>query len=93
MTRPSSPDRRGCRGVRRSTVRDGASRYAELLATAGIERGLIGPREADRIWERHLFNCAALAPLIPPDATVDRSWVAVPVCPGIPLALARPDLQ
>lgn len=69
-----------------------AVRYAELLVTAGIERGLVGPREADRIWARHLFNCAALAPLLPPgSATVDLGSGAG--LPGIPVALARPDVS
>ena len=42
-----------------------AEKYAELLAGIGVERGLIGPAEADRIWERHLLNCAAIAHLLP----------------------------
>jgi 16S rRNA (guanine527-N7)-methyltransferase len=42
-----------------------AEKYAELLAGVGVERGLIGPAEADRIWERHLLNCAAIAHLLP----------------------------
>ena len=42
-----------------------AERYAEALATTGAERGLIGPREVPRIWDRHLLNCVALAELIP----------------------------
>ena len=31
--------------------------FADFLVGAGIERGLIGPREGERIWERHIFNC------------------------------------
>ncbi|HVV77592.1 MAG TPA: 16S rRNA (guanine(527)-N(7))-methyltransferase RsmG [Mycobacteriales bacterium] len=71
---------------------DLATRYADLLCTAGIERGLIGPREADRIWDRHLFNSVALAPLIAPDATVVDLGSGAGL-PGIPVALARPDLK
>ena len=41
-----------------------ARHYAELLAGPGIERGLLGPREAERIWSRHLLNCVALAVLL-----------------------------
>jgi 16S rRNA (guanine527-N7)-methyltransferase len=41
-------------------------RYAEILASQGIERGLIGPKEADRIWERHIANCIPVTTLIPP---------------------------
>ncbi len=66
--------------------------YAQLLLTDGIERGVIGPREADRIWRRHLFNCAALAPLIPARATVIDLGSGAGL-PGIPVALARPDLS
>ncbi|HET8559755.1 MAG TPA: 16S rRNA (guanine(527)-N(7))-methyltransferase RsmG [Marmoricola sp.] len=75
--------------------------YAELLADAGTVRGLIGPREVPRLWERHLLNCAVVAELIPaaspgssPD---DRSTTLCDIgsgagLPGIALALCRPDL-
>jgi 16S rRNA (guanine527-N7)-methyltransferase len=69
-----------------------AERYAELLATTAVERGLIGPREADRVWDRHLLGCAALAELIPPGAVVVDAGSGAGL-PGIPLAIARPDLQ
>jgi 16S rRNA (guanine527-N7)-methyltransferase len=69
-----------------------AVRYAELLATDGVERGLIGPREADRIWDRHLLNCAAVAELIEPDTRVGDVGSGAGL-PGIPLAIARPDLK
>ncbi|TAM87688.1 MAG: 16S rRNA (guanine(527)-N(7))-methyltransferase RsmG [Jatrophihabitans sp.] len=69
-----------------------ARAYAHLLATTGIERGLIGPREAGRIWERHLFNCAAIAELIPEgERVVDLGSGAG--LPGIVLAIRRPDLR
>jgi 16S rRNA (guanine527-N7)-methyltransferase len=71
---------------------DGAARYAELLATAGVERGLIGPRETDRLWERHLLNCAVLAEVVPEGVTVVDVGSGAGL-PGIPLALARPDLR
>lgn len=70
---------------------DLARRYATLLSTDGIVRGVIGPREADRIWPRHLFNSAVLADLIPPSALVVDLGSGAGL-PGIPLALARPDL-
>ena len=66
--------------------------YARLLVTDGVMRGLIGPREAPRIWERHLLNCAALAELIPPDARVVDVGSGAGL-PGIVLAVARPDVS
>ncbi|WP_164478635.1 16S rRNA (guanine(527)-N(7))-methyltransferase RsmG [Mycolicibacterium stellerae] len=69
-----------------------ARRYAEILAGAGVERGLIGPREADRLWERHLLNSAVLGELLDRgDQIADIGSGAG--LPGIPLALARPDLR
>ncbi|MCM3887302.1 16S rRNA (guanine(527)-N(7))-methyltransferase RsmG [Frankia sp. R82] len=69
-----------------------AVRYTELLATAGVERGLIGPRETDRLWERHVLNCAVLAEVVPDGADVVDVGSGAGL-PGIPLALARPDLR
>jgi 16S rRNA (guanine527-N7)-methyltransferase len=69
-----------------------AETYADLLCTVGIERGVVGPREADRIWERHVLNSAALAPLVPSDARVIDLGSGAGL-PGIPLAIARPDLD
>lgn len=68
-----------------------ARTYAELLITDGVVRGLIGPREAPRIWERHLLNCAAIAELIPIGASVVDVGSGAGL-PGIVLAVARPDL-
>jgi 16S rRNA (guanine527-N7)-methyltransferase len=69
-----------------------ARRYAEHLATTGVEWGLVGPREASRIWERHVLNCAVVADLVPPAARVLDIGSGAGL-PGIPLALARPDLR
>lgn len=69
-----------------------AERYAALLATEGVVRGLIGPREAPRLWERHLLNCAVLAELMPADATVADLGTGAGL-PGVVLAIARPDLR
>ncbi len=65
--------------------------YADLLATDGVVRGLIGPREAPRLWERHLLNCAVLGEVVPQDATVCDIGSGAGL-PGLVLALARPDL-
>ena len=69
-----------------------ASRYAELLTSAGVERGLLGPREASRVWERHLLNCAVIGELLPRAARVVDVGSGAGL-PGIPLACARPDLR
>lgn len=71
---------------------DEAAHYVELLATTGVQWGLIGPREADRLWERHVFNSAALADLVPSGATVVDVGSGAGL-PGIPLALRRADLR
>lgn len=69
-----------------------AERYAERLAETGVDQGLIGPREADRLWERHLLNSAVLGELIPHSFRVLDVGSGAGL-PGIPLALARPDLH
>lgn len=67
-------------------------RYANFLVTAGIERGLIGPREGEKIWERHIFNSLPVISLIPEGSSVIDIGSGAGL-PGIPIALARPDLQ
>lgn len=71
---------------------DLARRYTELLATAGVERGLIGPRETDRLWDRHVLNSAAVGELVQPDQRIADIGSGAGL-PGIPLALARPDVH
>jgi 16S rRNA (guanine527-N7)-methyltransferase len=66
--------------------------YVGLLATDGVVRGLIGPREVPRLWDRHILNCAAVAELIPAGALVDDVGSGAGL-PGIVLAVQRPDLQ
>jgi 16S rRNA (guanine527-N7)-methyltransferase len=72
---------------------DVARRYAELLGTGGIERGLLGPREVPRLWERHLVNSAVLTELV-----TDQDSRLVDVgsgagLPGLAAAIRRPDLR
>ncbi len=68
-----------------------ARQYADLLAGPGIERGLLGPRELPRLWERHLLNCAVLVELLPPGCTVIDVGSGAGL-PGIAIGLARPDV-
>ncbi|WP_460683136.1 16S rRNA (guanine(527)-N(7))-methyltransferase RsmG [Modestobacter lapidis] len=68
-----------------------ARRYAAMLAGDGVVRGLIGPREVPRLWERHLLNSAGMAEAVPAGARVVDVGSGAGL-PGIPLALARPDL-
>jgi len=65
--------------------------YAALLAGPGVERGLLGPRETPRLWERHLLNCAGLAELLEPGEVVADLGSGAGL-PGIVLALLRPDV-
>lgn len=69
-----------------------AEQYAELLAGRGIEWGLLGPREVDRIWDRHVLNSLAVSTEIPAEARVVDVGSGAGL-PGIPLAIARPDLS
>jgi len=71
---------------------DRAQRYAEILSGAGVERGLLGPREVDRLWDRHILNSAAIAELLETGERVADIGSGAGL-PGIPLALARPDLR
>ena len=70
-----------------------AGAYARILATRGVEQGLIGPREVPRLWDRHLLNCAVVAELI---GARYRTLVDIGSgagLPGIVLALVRPELN
>ncbi len=69
-----------------------ARRYAEHLATTGIEWGLIGPREVDRLWTRHILNCAVVAEFIGENDVVGDVGSGAGL-PGIPIALLRPEAK
>lgn len=69
----------------------GLEKYARSLATDGVIRGLIGPREVPRLWERHLANCAVIEQLIPQGASLIDIGSGAGL-PGIVLSLVRPDI-
>ena len=69
-----------------------AELFVDLLTSAGVDRGLIGPREVPRIWERHVLNCAVVVPRVPLGATVADVGSGAGL-PGLVWAIARPDLQ
>lgn len=69
-----------------------AERYIQHLATTGMERGLLGPREVPRLWSRHVLNCAVVADLIPEGAEVADVGSGAGL-PGLMFAIARPDLS
>jgi 16S rRNA (guanine527-N7)-methyltransferase len=69
-----------------------AERYVARLASDGVARGLIGPRELPRLWERHVLNSAAVAEAVPEGAHVVDVGSGAGL-PGIPLGLARPDVR
>ncbi|EFQ84557.1 16S rRNA methyltransferase GidB [Aeromicrobium marinum DSM 15272] len=69
-----------------------AQAYADILATDGVARGMIGPREVPRLWDRHLWNCVVVVPRIPAGATVADVGSGAGL-PGLVWAIARPDIE
>lgn len=67
-----------------------AERFAGWLAGPGVERGLLGPREVDRIWSRHLLNCAVVDEFLPETGSICDLGSGAGL-PGVVLALLRPD--
>lgn len=67
-------------------------KYVDILASRGVDWGLIGPREIGRLWERHILNSIALESLIPEGCRVADVGSGAGL-PGIPLAILRPDLE
>lgn len=68
-----------------------AEEYGLILATDGVVKGLIGPREVPRIWDRHIMNSAVIVPRIPQGSSVADIGTGAGL-PGIVWAIARPDL-
>ena len=66
--------------------------FAQLLATDAVTRGLLGPREVPRLWQRHLMNCAVVAEAAPEGATVADVGSGAGL-PGLVWAICRPDLE
>lgn len=71
---------------------EAAQTYTEILAGDGVERGLLGPREVDRLWDRHVLNSAVVSELLAPGERIADIGSGAGL-PGIPLALARPDIH
>jgi 16S rRNA (guanine527-N7)-methyltransferase len=72
---------------------DRAVLFAQMLATRGVEQGLIGPHEVPRLWDRHLLNCAVVTELIRPSCRTLVDIGSGAGLPGIVLALLRPELD
>jgi 16S rRNA (guanine527-N7)-methyltransferase len=70
---------------------DVARAFTADLAQYGEQLGLIGPLEAERLWSRHVVNCALVAPLLRPGRVGDVGSGAG--LPGLVLAIARPDVE
>lgn len=71
---------------------DRAERLVALLREEGVKRGLIGPREVERLWDRHILNSAVLGDEVPRETRVVDVGSGAGL-PGVPLAIARPDLD
>jgi len=71
---------------------DVARRFVGHLATTGVSRGLLGPREVPRLWERHVLNCAVVERVVPDGVRVVDVGSGAGL-PGIAIAILRPDLQ
>ena len=87
-------DSRGTRAKRYFPDRsEEALAFEQLLATTAIERGLIGPAEGERIWQRHIENCLPVVTLLPTSGAKVADIGSGAGLPGIVVALARPELK
>lgn len=68
------------------------SQYVDVLTSRGVDWGLLGPREPERIWSRHIVNCAAIAELVPSEASLIDVGSGAGL-PGLVIAVLRPDLR
>ena len=71
----------------------GAVAFAGILATRGVEQGLIGPREVPRLWDRHLLNCAVVAELIDQRCRTLVDIGSGAGLPGLVLAMVLPGVS
>jgi len=70
----------------------GLDEFVEILGTDGLTRGLIGPREVDRLWSRHVANSAVVEELVPAGSSLADVGSGAGL-PGLPIALVRPDIS
>lgn len=66
-----------------------ARSYVQKLAQDSDQLGLLGPRELDKIWSRHILNSAVVAELIRPGELVADVGSGAGL-PGIPMAIIAP---
>jgi len=68
------------------------SAFHAMLAEHGEERGLIGPRELGRLWNRHILNSAAVVRYLPARGTIVDVGSGAGL-PGIVIAAMLPDAE
>lgn len=67
-------------------------RFAHELSVQGELRGLIGPREIGRIWDRHILNSAAVVQYLPQTGTIVDIGSGAGL-PGLVIAAMRPEAE